>query len=352
MKVKKIKLTNFRLHKKLEINCDDNCIVIVGNNASGKTTIVEAIYYCCFFTSFRIKSANELITFNEEISSVNLEYEKNNCIHHLDTYFNNEKRNIVYNGEKGKKRIEMMGEINVLLLTPNTDELVTSSPRVRRNFLDMYISQYNPLYKVKLLQYQKISKQRSACLKTFPTDMITLEIITEKYNKLISELRLLRVEFIKKINVLSNSIVSLLSQGTDIIELEYKQSKKETVEKEIKYGRNLYGLQYDDFYISLNTMSAKNYASQGQARSIAMALILSQLELLLEKYGEYPIVIVDDVHIELDKYRQEILFNLLNDKVQVFYVSTSLDNIPQKFKLKGKCFMLKNENLNTKIIEI
>ncbi len=352
MKITKLSLTNFRLHNSLSIDTNDNSVVIVGNNASGKTTIVEAIYYCCFFTSFRIKKTSELITFGEEFTAVNLEYNKHNKPSKLDTYFNKDKRNIVLNGQKGQKRIDMMGEVKVLLLTPNSDELVSSSPRVRRSYLDMYISQYNPNYRTKLLEYQKLAKQRGASLKAKQIDYPTLEIITEKYDSLAAELRAYRAEFVAEISNLSNSIVSMLSRGTDTIKLTYKEGRKEELSKEIKYGRNLYGLQYDDFDIALNDMAAKTFASQGQERSIAMALILAQIELIEKRYGEYPVVIIDDVHIELDNFRQEILFELLNDKVQAFFVSTSIENMPEKIQKTGIHYQVTRDQEQTNIKRI
>ncbi len=352
MKITKLSLTNFRLHQNLSINTNDNTVVIVGNNASGKTTIVEAIYYCCFFTSFRIKKTNELISFGEEITAVGVEYEKANRKSKLDSYFNKDKRNIVLNGQKGQKRVDMMGELKSLLLTPNSDELVSSSPRVRRNYLDMYISQYNPEYKLILVQYQKLAKQRNACLKAPKVDITTLEIITEKYDQLIDQIRTMRRDFVEEVSDLSSSIVSLLSRGSDQIKLEYKPSKKELQDKEIRYGRNLYGLQYDDFDIVLNDMSAKTYASQGQERSIAMALILSQIELIYNKFGEYPIVIIDDVHIELDSFRQEILFELLNEKVQAFFVSTSIENMPKKIQNSGIQYQVTREANQSLVTQI
>lgn len=352
MKITRLSLTNFRLHNSLSIDTNDNSIVIVGNNASGKTTIVEAIYYCCFFTSFRIKKTSELISFGEDICSINLEYSKQNRTRKLDTYFNKDKRNIVLNGQKGQKRIDMMGEVKVLLLTPNSDELVSGSPRVRRSYLDMYISQYNSDYRSLLLQYQKLAKQRGAALKQPKPDMMLLNIITEKYDALAEELRAIRIEFTSEINSLSNSIVGMLSRGTDSIKLTYKQAKHEELEKEIRYGRNLYGIQYDDIEIMLNDIPAKTYASQGQERSIAMALILSQIELIHNKYNEYPIVIIDDVHIELDSHRQEILFRLLNEKVQSFFVSTSIDNMPEKIRNIGIQYEIVKEQNKSKIIRL
>lgn len=332
MKITRLGLTNFRLHSNLSIDTDNNTVVIVGNNACGKTTIVEAIYYCCFFSSFRIKKTQELINFNEQTTAIQIEYEKLHKKNKIDVYFNKEKRNIIFNGQRGQKRVDMVGNLKVLLLTPNTDELVSSSPKIRRDFLNMYISQYNPTYRIELLKYQKLAKQRAACLKSASIDYQTLEIINEQYNELIEKIRNVRIDFIKSISPLSNSIIKMLSRNTDAIELEYIKSKPESLEKEIRYKRNLYGIQYDDFEIKLNEKSAKMYASQGQRRSIAMSLILSQIELIYEKYNEYPVVIIDDVHIELDKFRQEILFDLLNEKVQAFFVSTSIENMPPKIK--------------------
>lgn len=351
MKITKLSLTNFRLHNSLSIDTDSNTVVIIGNNASGKTTIVEAIYYCCFFTSFRIKKTSELIKFDEQVAAINLEYLKSNKPSKLDTYFSKDKRNIVLNGQKGQKRLAMMGEVKVLLLTPNSDELVSSSPSKRRNYLDMYISQYNPNYRTKLADYQRLAKQRGAALKASKVDYMTLEIITEKYDALATELRLYREQFTNEISSLSNSIVNMLSRGADQIELTYKPARKEELAKEIRYGRNLYGLQYDDFEISLNGVPAKTYASQGQERSIAMALILSQIELIYNRYGEYPVVIIDDVHIELDNFRQEILFQLLSEKVQAFFVSTSIDNMPTKIRQTGIQYHIEKATDNTTAIK-
>lgn len=351
MKITNLSIINFRLHKELSINTNANSVVLVGNNASGKTTIVEAIYYCCFFTSFRIKKTAELITFEEDISSISLQYNDKNGHQKLDTYFNKDKRNIVYNNVSGQKRSDMMGNVKVLMLTPNSDELVSGSPRVRRNYMDMYISQYNPEYRNLLLNYQKLAKQRSASLKQKQIDYVTLDIITEKYDNLANKLREMRISFLNEINTLSSSIVNMLSRGNDNIELKYKQSRREELDKEIRYGRNLYGLQYDDFDILLNNRAAKVYASQGQERSIAMSLILAQIELIYKKYNDYPVVIIDDVHIELDKFRQEILFELLNEKVQVFFVSTSLNNMPEKIKSNGLHYKLVKKGEEVKVIQ-
>lgn len=342
MKITKISIENFRLHKQLTIDTNSNTIVIVGDNASGKTTVIEAIYYSCFFTSFRIRKNSELISFGQDVAGINIEYLKNEQKHKIDTYFNREKRNIVFDGQRGQKRSEMLGMIKVLLLSPNSDELVSSSPRVRRNFLDMYISQYNPQYRKLILDYQKLTKMRGAALKATNIDFPSLELIGERYDQLIATIRAIRIEFLNEIAKLSNSIVEMLSQNNDFITLEFRQSRKEDINREIRYGKNLYGLQYDDFDIYLNNQLAKQFASQGQKRTIAMALILSQIELIYQKYNDYPVVIIDDVHIELDNNRQQILFQILSDKVQSFFVSTDINNIPSNILAKGKKYKLEN----------
>lgn len=342
MKITKLNLVNFRKHQQLTIDTNSNSVVIVGDNASGKTSIIEAIYYSCFFTSFRIRNNSELITFDQDVSAINLSFLTKNQNHQIDTYFNKEKRNIVYNGNRGQKRTEMLGVIKVLLLSPNSDELVSSSPRVRRSFLDMYISQYNPLYRQLLRDYQKLVKIRNASLKANPIDQPTLEIITQRYDVLIAQIVDIRIKFLEEISILSNSIVEMLSQNKDQISLEYRKSRHEDIKREIKYGKNMYGLQFDDFDIILNNNSAKRYASQGQKRSIAMALILSQIELIYQKFNQYPIVIIDDVHIELDNNRQQILFQILSNNVQAFFISTNLDNIPSEILNKGIHYKLEN----------
>ncbi len=346
MKIKKLKIENFRLHQSLTLDVNNNSIVIVGNNASGKTTIVEAIYYCCFFTSFRIKNQSELIKFNTDVSSVSIDYqmESNNTDDNITIYFDKDKRNIIFNQQKNQRRIEMIGKIKVLLLNPSTDQYVTQGPGFRRKYLDIYISQYNYEYKLKLAKYQNLTKQRNACLKADNVDYQTLEIITEKYDQLIVELRFIRIKFIAQISKLSNSIVNLLSRGEDELSLSYVNSKAEKLDKEIRYGRSLYGLQFDDFDIYLNQKLAKTYASQGQQRSISIALILSQIELIYKNDKEFPVVIIDDVHIELDKYRQQVLFNILSEQVQAFFVSTSCANIPENIKLASICYTVERKN--------
>lgn len=351
MKIKNVTLNNFRLIKDEHIDLDNNCIIFVGNNASGKTTIVESLYYCCFFTSFRAKKQAELISLNEKHSAVKVNFEHNQTKQSfIETYFTADERNIVLNRMKNQKRTEVMGKLNIVLLTPNLDEYVTGTPRERRKFLDMGISQFDQQYRLVLLAYNQVTKQRAAILKSDEFDSTLFEIIDTRYEQLAATIRQQRIAFLQTVHHYSQSIIKIMSENTENVQFKYVQGKKALLDQERRLRKNLSGAQYDDFQITINDMDAKTYGSQGQQRSIAMALVLSQIEILKLKTGEYPVVIIDDVHVELDKVRQQLLFQMLDEKVQTIYVTTDLQNIPATIAQKALIYRVETDNkLSSKV---
>ncbi len=351
MIINSLTLQNFRLIKNQTIKLNHFQTILVGNNGVGKTTIVEALYYCCFFVSFRTRIQEELISIGQENSKLAIRYQDSRS-NNLEVMFNQKKRNIVYNGQNNQKRLDTIGKIKVLLLNPNSDHYISGMPKLRRNYLDLYISQYDYEYRLELSKYNKLMKQRNALLKKSKIDDILLQVITEQYDQLIESIRKTRISFLIEVNKYSNIIVGMLSVGSEKIDLQYISSKKEKIDKEKRYQKNLYGLQYDDFNILINQIEAKKYASQGQQRTIAMALVLSQLEIIYSHEQKYPLVIIDDVHVELDQLRQTILFELLDQKVQAIFVSTTIDNIPLKTKQNATIYeVIKVDEKHSKITE-
>lgn len=339
MKIKKLAISDFRLIKNINLAIDENQIIIVGDNATGKTSIVESIYYACFLTSFRSNKRQELINFDGQIASIKVKYQKHDSENNLKIYFDSEKQNILYNEVVCKSRLDVLGDLKVLMLSPEFDEYVSGSPKIRRKFLNMHISQYDKEYSYYLAKYQKLTKQRNALFKSNSVNMELLLVITDEYDKLITLIRNKRKNFLSLVATYGSSIVSLLSLNQDNMQLEYSESNKVDINKEVLYKKSLYGLQYDDFLIKINQKEAKKYASQGQRRTISIALVLSQLEMIKEQILEYPIVIIDDVHIELDEKRQKILFEILDNDIQVFFISATKSSIPLYLQDKAKVIM-------------
>ncbi len=327
MKINSISISNFRLIRNFVHQINNNQIMIIGDNASGKTSIVEAIYYACFLSSFRAKHKQEMLSFNEQLANININYHREKDMN-INIYITSDKQNIKVNNTVCNSRLEVIGNLSVLMLSPDFDEYVSGSPKIRRKFLNMHISQYDKEYSYYLSKYQSILKQRNALLKSAVMDEELLVVLTDTYDELIDIIRAKRKEFINLIEKYGKSIVTLLSLNQDDMRLEYKDSKRVDSAKERLFKKTLYGLQYDDFVIYIDDKEAKKYASQGQKRTISIALILSQLELIKKQIGEYPVVIIDDVHVELDSKRQQILFEILDKSIQTFFISASIDSIP------------------------
>ena len=317
MWIKKIKIKNFRNYESEEINLEKNINIFYGQNAQGKTNIIESIFLCSLGKSFRTKKDKEMIELNEQNALVEVEYEKSDRDGKIKIEIGN-KKNIYLNGIKIKKLSELLGNLNIVIFTPDDINILKGGPQNRRRFLDIMISQLRPNYMHILNLYIKTMEQRNNYLRQIKEehkDENLLEIWDEKLAEYAIKIYEYRKEFIEKIIKKLDIIHKNITNGEEQIELEYvtECDSKEKYLKLLKERRKLdiikgfttKGVHRDDFMIYINKKDIKIFGSQGQNRTAMLSLKLAELQVIYDEIGEYPILLLDDFMSELDKTRRK-----------------------------------------------
>ena len=330
MWIKKIKIYNFRNYKNEEINLEKNINIFYGKNAQGKTNIIEAIYLCGLGKSFRTNKDKEMIKLNENKSYVEVEFEKSDRDGKIKIELEN-KKNIYLNNIKLKKMSELLGNLNVVIFTPDDINILKGGPENRRRFLNIMISQLRPNYLNVLNLYKKTIEERNNYLRLIKEENKSeelLDIWDEKLAEYAEKIVNYRKEFINKI---SNKIVEIhksITNNNEEIKIEYLTDceKKENYLNLLKQRRKLdiikgfttKGIHRDDFVIYINDNQVNVYGSQGQNRTVMLSLKLSELQIIYDEIGEYPILLLDDFMSELDKERRKnFLENIKNNQVVI-----------------------------------
>ncbi len=357
MKIKKVLINNLRNHKRTEIGFGKNLIVFYGNNGAGKTTLLESIALCSFTKSFVGVSDSSLIANGENLYKVSLE-----ALNDLDVPY---KVAVYY--EKGKKKQinstlgdnllpkDIIGEIPIVILSPDNKNITYGSPESRRQFVDKLLSQASKIYIDELINFRKALKQRNRLLyrakleHTLNYDM--LEPWTDILIKSSVEIIHRRFKFIEEFIGEFKKYYSDVSFNKENVDLEYipngfkEKINNKTFTKtfinsrlrenfynhqddEFRRGVTLFGPQKDEFKISINNGLAKDYASQGQHKSLLISIKLAEFEFLKEKRKETPIVLFDDIFSELDDERMLSVFNLIiKNSAQSFITITEIEKI-------------------------
>ena len=346
MYIKTIKLQNFRNYKNQEITLSPKINIFYGDNAQGKTNILEAIFLCAFGKSFRTSKEKELILLEENYLQTEINYQKSDREGKIKISLANKKQ-IEVNGVKIKKLSELLGNLNIVVFTPDDIQILKSGPAERRRFLDMMIGQLRPNYVHALNNYKNTIEQRNNYLRQIkeenkPEEM--LEIWDEKLAEYAEIICRYRIDFMEK---LKNKIKEIHEQITnEDIKLEYvtECEKKEIYLELLKQRRKLdiikgyttKGIHRDDFKVFINEKDIGIYGSQGQHRTAILSLKLAELYVIYDEIGEYPILLLDDFMSELDeKRRTSFLENIKDTQViitctdkmqikngQVFYVKS------------------------------
>ena len=353
MYIKKIKLLNFRNYEEQEIELNKNINIFYGDNAQGKTNIIESIFLCSIGKSFRTSKDKELIKFNKEMCSAFIEFEKSDRSGSVKVDISN-KKNIFVNGIKIKKLSELLGNLNIVIFTPDDILILKEGPDKRRRFLDVMISQLRPNYVHYLGLYKQTLEQRNNYLKQIreeskPEEM--LEIWDEKLAEYGEKIFLYRNEFIEKLKNKISKIHSEITENREEIRIEYTSDckNKESYLDLLKQRRKLdiikgfttRGSHRDDFNIFINNDLVNVYGSQGQNRTVVLSLKISEMQVIYDEIGEYPILLLDDFMSELDeKRRKNFLEHIKNTQV----IITCTDRI-ENVKNENKLFEVKNGNL-------
>ncbi len=339
MYISKIKLYNFRNYQEQEIEFNKNINIIYGDNAQGKTNIIEAIFLSSFGKSFRTNKEKELIQFGKENLIVETEYQKKDRDGKIKIEIANKKQ-ISINGIKIKKLSEILGNINIVIFTPEDINILKNGPENRRRFLDMMIGQLRPNYVYYLNLYLKTLEQRNNYLKQIqeenkPQEM--LEIWDEKlaeYGEIIYKYRVDYVDkIIKKIKVIHKNItnekekIDIKYDSNCEQKDKYLQLLKERRKLDIIKGFTTKGIHRDDFTVYIDEKEVKNYGSQGQNRTAVLSLKLAELNVVYDEIGEYPILLLDDFMSELDEKRRKNFLNNI-ENTQVIITGTEKIDMP------------------------
>lgn len=353
MYIEKIKLNNFRNYENLEINLNKNINIIFGDNAQGKTNILEAIFLTSFGKSFRTTKEKEMIKFNEDESLIEIFYQKKDRDGKIKIELGNKKQ-ISLNGIKIKKLSELLGNINIVIFTPDDINILRDGPAKRRRFLDMMIGQLRPNYVYNLNMYLKTIEQRNNYLRQIreenkPEEM--LEIWDEKLAEYSEKIYNYREEFIEKILNKINEIHSGITDEKENLKIEYLSNcarkneylkiLKERRKLDIIKGFTTKGVHRDDFVIYINGKEVNIYGSQGQNRTVVLSLKLAELNVIYDEIGEYPVFLLDDFMSELDEKRRKNFLNNIKE-TQVILTGTEKINLPN---LEYNLYNVKNGSI-------
>lgn len=343
-----IKLENFRSHSNLDLVFDSSKVAIIGNNATGKTNILEAIYYSFITKSFRTNQ-KKLINYNSDFCKINVNFktEKNNNLEYrIQTPNNYLKRTIKLN-QVIKKPSEIIGIQPITVFLPDDVRVVTDSPTYRRNMLNSVLVQTTSKYLLALNKFQKILNQRNQLLYSLrhrnTTNTDQLFIYNLQLAEPISEIYYYRAHFVDFINKYISNQYSLISSNKDKVHVEYLNTlpkEKDDIisqleahtQDDIRIGFTSKGPHKDELYIKLNGFSSREGFSRGENRSLALALKLTELEYIFQQTNNQPILLLDDVLSELDDTRQHHLLSSANAK-QTILTSTSLSNNIGKYQV-------------------
>lgn len=361
MRLNKLHLKNYRNYQELQIDFSKNLVIFLGENAQGKTNLLESIYVLAMTRSHRTNSEQELIGWNDEQSMIQGEITRGTSKIPLEIQLSKKGRKTKINHIEQKKLSSYVGQLNVILFAPEDLSLVKGSPQIRRKFLDMELGQINPIYLYDLVQYQAILKQRNQYLKQLnekkQTDLLYLDILSEQLAKFGSKVLKARAQFIKRLEYWANSLHQQITHQREQLAIEYvtalssldtmtvqeiqsqfltllEQNKK----KDLFRGTTTVGPHRDDLSFFVNEKNVQNFGSQGQQRTTALSVKLAEIDLIKEETGEYPILLLDDVMSELDDQRQLHLLETIEGKVQTFLTTTSLDHVKNKMTVEPEIF--------------
>lgn len=344
MYIKKVKLENFRNYDNLDVEFKKDFNLIYGNNAQGKTNILEAIYLSAIGKSFQTNKDNEMIKIGKERAKVEIDYETKDRDGKITVEIG-EKKTFFINGIKQKKISDIIGKINIVLFYPDNIDIIKGGPAERRKFLDIMISQLKPNYIHILNKYLKTLDQRNAYLKQIKFDNKSkdmLEIWDESLSQLSYQIYNYRSEYIQKIKekikLIHNKITNCGQQDEkiEILFISSGKSQKDFYdnllknrENDIRKGYTSTGSHRDDFEIYINDKKVNVYGSQGQQRTSVLSLKLTELNIIQDEIGESPILLLDDFMSELDENRRNNLTNAIENN-QVFITCTDKILVEEK----------------------
>ena len=349
MHLNSLSCNNYRNLTSMELFFNDKVNIFVGNNGQGKTNLLEAIYFLSLTKSFKTNKLADIIAFDKNEFFLSASLIKSDYPYQIEVDFDKYKKHIKINNNSESKFKDVIGLLNAVLFVPEDLQLLKGNPKLRRRLFDIELSKLYPKYLLNLSSYYQVMKQRNSYLKTQTIDNLVLDSLDmqlAKFGEVIAEFR---IEFMSELTELTNHFYQTISGSEDVIRLVYQsQIKKDNLsfydnlkkacERDSILQQTTVGIHRDDFIAYINNKDASEYASQGEQRTIVLAIKLALVEYIFLKTKEYPILLLDDVMSELDVNRQENLIKYLNMKVQTFITTTNINNLNSDIVKEAKLF--------------
>lgn len=352
--IKRVNLKNFRNYDTLDIELGEGVNIFFGQNAQGKTNIIESLYMASTGKSHRTSKDSELIRWNNEDAKIKIDFHKENDKKTVEIFLSrNLKKQIRMNGVRLNKIGELIGNLNAVIFSPDHMKIIKEGPVERRRFMDIILSQVKPGYYYSLVQYLKVLEQRNNLLNEARTNeniLKTIEIWNEQLADFGTKIIMTRDNFINKMSNMAAETHEIISNGKEKLELKYSSSieyqtdnyndvKKSFIKAleraisiDLKRGATHKGPHRDDIIFNINGSEVKTYSSQGQQRTALLSLKISELKYIEAETGELPILLLDDVFSELDIERQKYLVEFIKE-IQTIITCTDVEHL-EKLRLQ------------------
>lgn len=354
MIIKSLELADFRNYDFLHIDFESGTNILYGDNAQGKTNILEAIYLSAITKSHKGSKDRDIVNFNKEEAHIRTYLEKDGIETRIDMHLRkNKSKGIAIDGQKIKKAAELIGLLNVVFFSPEDLSIIKNGPSERRRFVDMELCQLDQFYLYNLNHYNKIVNQRNKLLKDMyfnPSLRDTLNIWDSQLVSFGSKIIERRQLFVEQLNEIILEIHRKLSGGKEDLVIKYEPDTSienyekilsSNQERDIKLKQTTTGPHRDDFCFSTGNIDIRKFGSQGQQRTAALSLKLSEIELVRKITKDNPVLLLDDVLSELDSNRQNYLLSTIGD-IQTIITCTGLDEfVNNRFEI-DKVFHIEN----------
>ncbi|MDD6328195.1 MAG: DNA replication/repair protein RecF [Lachnospiraceae bacterium] len=338
MYIDSLALQQFRNYESAEISFSHGINILYGDNAQGKTNILEAIYMLATTKSHRGNKDREMIGFSYEESHIRADIQKHDISHRIDMHLRkNKNKGVAVDLVPIRRSAELLGLVNIVLFSPEDLTIIKESPAERRRFIDMELCQLNRIYFSDLSNYNKVLNQRNNLLKQISIHHMDMDILSVWDKQLVDYGKRIikeRKNYIGRINEIIFDIHKKLSAGKETLTLVYERSVEEDrfeeelsakTDTDLRYQSTQIGPHRDDISFMVGSMDVKKYGSQGQQRTVALSLKLAEIELVKQTIHDNPILLLDDVMSELDSTRRDALLASISD-IQTIITCTGYDD--------------------------
>lgn len=363
MVIKSINLNNFRNYIHLNLKLNDRMNIFIGKNAQGKTNILESICVLALTKTYKNGIEPNLISFNKKKALIKGKIYDDKLIKNLEISIEEGKKNYKINNSEIRKLSEYISNLNIIVFTPEDLEIVKGSPNIRRNLLNIELSQISNKYLNTYNEYNKLLKVRNEYLKLLLTSSIAdkkyLDVITEKLIEKAIIIYNERKKYIDYINLNINDIYKKITKeeglriiyetNVEFLDFSYeniykvlKEKFDKEYKKELNYGMTLFGPHRDDFLFSLNGKNLKYFGSQGQQKVSILSFKLSEIEIFYNYTKTKPVLLLDDIFSELDIEKRNKLLEYINKDIQSIITTTDLKSIKSKYTNEAYIYEIKN----------